>query len=884
MHYVGKGLVSDYISSFKEKKKYPKETTKDIWKQNDRELSRILTLIPPKTDKPAENHPTHSDTSDKEDSFPKSLQEFLSRNEQELAKDPQTLQSLRNVIQGGSESALVALEKIAWNSKSDVSREAMDMFLSLLEDDKRYKLYSYSSLKDVLQLGSETLLFSAPQEFDERSNHLLFPSDSELNPPFKPRTDSSSSDHLKYEEVILNKYHEKKLTERDVGWAFLNETAVCKHPAEMVVCHLHAAMWMAKELNPQSDIDFDTLYALKCIILRLLEAAFLLSLRYLNPGMQLYVARLIVGIIRKIARMPESKRALKDGDSKFLQKVLKRLIKSSQLFPFWDPPAVSVSEAVTFNDITIKLHSSFMIGLQHLKPSKRPITHADLKYQLHENDIRGILPLKNRSDSRARAMEELLKSQGRSWKKVEQNMLSCLTSRDEQGWLKRSRYLEIPQQYLNLTGFIIEKGRDGPSLKLLIVEADPANGENGLFSPKDISTIIQLDDLQTRISFSLDPPDHDLTKCLHPFQQWKYTESLKDTEFLKTMFAADYLMKSFTVGSEVSSIPPFEQRPCKEGLTKDLPPSLQRAIRPLSERGSESIDCLGRFWIEAKEIGVSYEQNDSRIECHFGDMEMEVNYCSQYYQSDSTREDSDEDFDLSSVQFAKDMTKNYRDLEEYFPIFGRLRQLSKLQVVANMLPRLLNDPNPFEKYKKITKASSKEEWVPAAISHNPGSLVYGGVCFNCKRTPLDYAEKNRYSCSETNVPVLRNGVLTSLFSELIDSTSHPSSMDTDIYSAQPGDAEAGLMIHSSPHILKQEIKQNHFMKAVVNMKMLELNDHSASNGVGGIKFIPKIIILTDGEGHPFSSNETSTRTNITTEHSASDPTLQIDLMQWNSLQ
>ena len=860
--------MSDYISSFKEKKKYPKETTRDIWKQNDRELSRILTLIPPKTDKPAENHPTHSDTSDKEDSFPKSLQEFLSRNEQELAKDPQTLQSLRNVIQGGSESALVALEKIAWNSKSDVSREAMDMFLSLLEDDKRYKLYSYSSLKDVLQLGSETLLFSAPQEFDERSSHLLFPSDSELNPPFKtiyPRTDSSSSDHLKYEEVILNKYHEKKLTERDVGWAFLNETAVCKHPAEMVVCHLHAAMWMAKELNPQSDIDFDTLYALKCIILRLLEAAFLLSLRYLNPGMQLYVARLIVGIIRKIARMPKSRRALKDGDSNFLQKVLKRLIKSSQLFPFWDPPAVSVSKAVTLNDITIKLHSSFMIGLQHLNPSKRPIIHADLTYQLHENDIRSILPLKNRSDSRARAMEKLLKSQGRSWNEVMQNMLSRLTSRDEQGWLIQSRKLEIQQQYSKLTGFIIEKGKEGPSsIKLLMVEADIANGENGLFSPEDISTIIQLDDLQSRLSFSLDPPDHDLTKRFHPFQQWKYTENLKDTEFLKTMFAADYLMKSFAVGSEVSSIPPFEQRSCKEGLTKDLPQSLQRAIRPLSERGSIDYPC--RFWIEAKEISVGCERNDSRIKYHFGDMEMEVNSRPWHYQIDSTREDSDEDFDLSSpeAQFAEDMTKKYRDLEDHFPIFARLRELSKLQVFVNMLPRLLNDLNPFEKYKKITKTScSKEEWVPAAIAHNPGSLVHGGVCFSPSEKPLSYGFRN---------PATREIPLV----ELIDTfqandISHPSSTD---YSAPLGNAMAGSSGSSSDWLKDQNMLN--YLKIAVENKLL---DHSASKGVGGINITPKII-LTDGEERPLSSNETNIQTNITAEQSDSDPKIELQI-QWN---
>ena len=66
-------------------------------------------------------------------------------------------------------------------------------------------------------------------------------------------------------------------------------------------------------LNPQSKIEFPSLYALKCVLIELLKAAFLIALSNLNPGMQLYVSRLVIGIIRMIARVPGSMFVLKDG-------------------------------------------------------------------------------------------------------------------------------------------------------------------------------------------------------------------------------------------------------------------------------------------------------------------------------------------------------------------------------------------------------------------------------------------------------------------------------------------------------------------------------------------------------------------------------------------
>ena len=70
----------------------------------------------------------------------------------------------------------------------------------------------------------------------------------------------------------------------------------------------------------------------------------------------------------------------------------------------------------------------------------------------------------------------------------------------------------------------------------------------------------------------------------HPFQQFRYSpNSYQDTDF-HTMFETDYLMKSFSVGSEVTAKPPFKQRPRREGLLKGLPHRLVEALKPVHER------------------------------------------------------------------------------------------------------------------------------------------------------------------------------------------------------------------------------------------------------------------------------------------------------------
>ena len=673
-----------------------------------------------------------------EDVVLQAFQNFLKNKEPYLPKmlpeDRHALCFLKGVLEIKEkkiEAAFADIESAAWShSTSNIPDDAILGTCLHAVTDKDADFYSFKTLKEIFKAGSEKVLFSSPpMKFEdlEHSATLLFPSDSELTPPFGANWPSlsvvghNSVCHKKYEEAVLKLYHEKKWSRLQVAWAYIDEFSGCEHPAEMAVCYLHAAMWIVSILTPNSRIDAKTLYGLKCVVMRLLQTAYAITFKVLNPGMELYVIRLIIGMMRKIAQMPGSRLVLSDEDLEFLLILLKRLEKVSRLFPFWNPPKVSISEAVMFNIITRKLHSNFILGLQDIEREHCPLTSIDLKYQLYENDLRCLLPLDNPTDCRARAMEDLLLSQGWSWSDVAHTMSSTLTTRDANGWIMQSTRLGIPQQYSEITGFVIDIDPEHPSIELLVVEANQRNRKIGLFSQEDINIILQLESSDYPLFFSLDPPNHDLNKQYHPFQQWRYaTEKIKDTEVLNTMFITDYMMKSFTVGSDVSSLPPFKQRPCKDGLTKKLPPHLQQAIRSIRERGGFHSQSSHRFWIEAKEMKYDCQQNGSKIAFYFGEMEMIVKSHALNRRTDGELDDTDKDDDPNSpeAQFARDMTNHYEELSIFFPQFARLRQLSKLQIFAMFLDSVLqslkdssegkNIKLPNELVKKIQEDARKQ--------------------------------------------------------------------------------------------------------------------------------------------------------------------------------
>ena len=627
-------------------------------------------------------------------------------------------------------------------SEDDVSFHNATITAMQLVFDHFHVLYS-SSL-----IGACNKNIATPQPVCspcDGSTSIFVPSYKELTPPFRETLPAifQNQDLKAFEESVVQLFITQKWSNFDVTSVYIDKAPVCRSQAQKVICYLQAAMWMVKNFNSDSKYPTDVLYAYKSILIHLLRLCCETALYdCCNPALELYVIRIAIGLIRKIVQVPNACLVFTEEDAFFLKSLLKRLSKVVDMnSPSFYLPILSLSEADVADTLIRKPHSAFIFELQSINPNLRALKDVDLNYQLYQNDILfSIFPLKNSSDSRARAMDGLLNSQGLSWNDVSQAMSTPLCPRDEDGWLIQTPELGVPLEYSKLVGFVFDADKDEPSLELLVVEADPKAGKKGLFSQEDASVMLQLDLDDGALFFSLDPPSEHLDKSFHPFQQWRHPEKINGTEVLKTMFITDYLMKSFTTGTDISSKPPFKQRSCKDGLTKNLPPLLQEAIRSTKERRSKGSHCRrSRFWLESKEVKYTKSQKGSRYVYYFRDVDIEVKSESSPFGIDLTL-NQDNSPESPHISFARDMTKHYSELSEYFPVFARLQELSKLQffslelqslveIVKAKYPEKAASLTCFIQSFKQNKSlpSSTCTWVPAVTSPKLQSIFYGGV-------------------------------------------------------------------------------------------------------------------------------------------------------------
>lgn len=629
---------------------------------------------------------------DKEPFFPKML-----------AVDRYPIIFLRGILKLKNKdirSGLTDLELAAWNDHEDsLSKEVVGLFLHLLNGPVG-NLFSMDEIhcacsnvtRGTTVLSSE-LIFGC-----DENNFLLIPPPSKIRPPFSRVWPSISvrghniKCHQKYEQAVQKQVAEKKWGSWEAGLAYIDYISSCGHASEISLCFLHAAFWFLDDLETSTRRDMSDFFACKELIVNILQQAHGIANVALHPGMQLYVARLALRALINIFQLKIADQVTTEDDCEFFKQLLHTVIKTGRMNPFWQAPTVPISESLLMLINSKTIHSEFLLGLQDIDPSHCPLSDTELKYQLYENDLRCITPLQDSASARDRAMEALLRSEGYSWEDVTNTLTSHLSPRDQEGWLIPQKYGIGRQSYAEIVGFEIDTDADNPLIRVVVTPADPRRGRLGLFSPSDIHAALRLDASDAfPVFFSLDPPSQN--ERFHPFQSMRMSsEKLQHTDLLHTLFQTDYLLKSFSVGAEVSSKPPFNQRPCDKGLTKDLPPALKKATRPVAERG-HSLSNIHRFWIQADEVTCHQEQTGSKIQFRFGTVKMSVRSHPLFPDSDGNLQDTlhDEDPDSPEAKFASDLTKHYTELGLHFPSFLRLRELCKLQVYAAMVHSVVKD-------------------------------------------------------------------------------------------------------------------------------------------------------------------------------------------------
>ena len=486
----------------------------------------------------------------------------------------------------------------------------------------------------------------------------------------------------KYEQAAIRMYQEGKYTANDVALAYLDYLRNPEHPAEVCASFLLAGFWFYKDLktiNQKGSVCLEKLYSTKRAIMESVEFAFRAAQEHFHLGMQLYISRLGLQIVLATRKYAQS--CFTTADSNLLSQLLKKVIQASRFCPFWNAPVVMACEAPLLYIITKNLHTKFV---QSLRPTESmPFTKPDLEYQLYENSLCHLCSLEQ--SQAVQAMDAMLSEKGWCMDDVTSLMASPLSPRSTEGWLIQQSKLGVPMEYASLQGFVLDVEK--PSLDLITVKADENN--MGLISQNDVWEFLHLP--ASDLWFSLDPPDED--KRFHPFQALEYhPKELKGSTILHTMFEADYLLKSFSTGTEVSSIPPFNQRPCNEGLLANLPEDLKRVLIPVSERG-EPRSHQQRFWIQSDELIYDKSEKDGKLTIKFKTPKVAIRTHPLMTDIEGKLKDTVDDTDHNSpeMNFATDLTTHYDEIGKHFPIFARLREIYKLLFLHNVIQSVLED-------------------------------------------------------------------------------------------------------------------------------------------------------------------------------------------------
>ena len=597
-------------------------------------------------------------------------------------------QGYEHLCRRDSQKGLDFIERAVWSGHHNkwLSETTIPIVIS--------QLSSHPSLENDLAMAGREITKSGPSHQICFSSllHILGITQEDLNPSLKscwpelsvPGINQSGT--RKYEKTVFQQVQEGKLNYSEAGYALIDFIPSACHSSELAVCFLNASLWFLKDLRTQRAGNLQQVYALKMMTLSCVEQAYYTALRGLHPGMQLYVSRFGLAIAGE-AIMAAGKCATSE-DSKIVVELYHSVIKKGRFCPFWKMPIVPICEALLLNILTGRLHTEFMFHLQK-DPNNGLLEGEEVKYQMYENDLKWLCPVENKDATRERAMEALMATKGLSWSDVSDSMCSVLSPRTPDGWLLQQEHLEGKLPFSTLTGFQFNTDSSDPFIKLTAVPARHPN--RGLFSSADVQTVLQIpkEDLFP-IIFSLDPPNE--SQRFHPFQQLRFhPSSLENTDLLHTLLQTDYLMKCFSVGSDVSAKPPFQQRSCSEGLTAKLPPHMKKVLAPVFTRGGCS-NKTSRFWIQADEIDFNVTQNGSLIQCRIGAVKMVVRTSPQFPGLDGKLRDIEEDDpDSPESKFARDLTENYDEISKYFPMFGRLRELCKLQILGMILGSVMED-------------------------------------------------------------------------------------------------------------------------------------------------------------------------------------------------
>ena len=574
----------------------------------------------------------------------------------------------------------------------------------------------------------------------------------------------------KYEREIEDKVVSNQMTTHEAAMWYLDlivNTKLIQTQYQRVLCLLKAAHYYAKEYMKNAGRLDSTDFAIKNAVTLLAYDASQLASSCLQPGSRIFTLATAYKLVCSVASIenPTQHSCL---SGRVACGLLKRLIYCSKFTYLLNQPMTVhdfwVAAASYMDKVSGLAQQAYVQQLLQIPDKLLPLRRALLLYQdLEMCYTESQLDSQHFSQKRVTAMSKLLSETKWTFDDVSKAMMTNLLQRDGEGFLKCQEELGENLAIAELKGVVFNYNEDSPSIQVVI---KPAKDGNGLLSYRDIIEILQLNPEEiSKIVFSLDPVSG--TEKYHPFMKKRcHPTKLTDTEFMQTLFHADYVLKFLTTGMEVSAKPPFNLKPVQESLIRDLPKTLNFLRHPPYSRGSSHMKSH-RYWIEVEEIFYDEDVTDTQAVYYIDEVKLQVKCRPMVVTLNGNTIDAKHSENGPHAKFSRELTDNYEEISKHFRIFARVKELSKLQFMVQKYHtnlQLLKKKN-----EKLFKAFCREvdhlhslhpvntnrkscEWVPATFNN----LVYGGVHCSPKSSHFEYLHYSGAfpadSCADASFP------------------------------------------------------------------------------------------------------------------------------------
>lgn len=317
--------------------------------------------------------------------------------------------------------------------------------------------------------------------------------------------------------------------------------------------------------------------------------------------------------------------------------------------------------------------------------------------------------------SRNEAMQHLAEFNRFDMKQVEHMMSWHLIRRTRQGFIDtKNRSLDFTGEQMVFSRFLgVQVNPTKGTHQLLLERAVPGDAQKpALFSALDIMEIFgnQIEDAFLTFDEQVycdEKLTKDYAKVLlpfHPFFKVRFgalaadgkvsKERICGTNFLMTLYHLDLLAKMFTTGQEIGAKFPFPIRDTTTHLLGNLSAELRQILKPIGHmkkaENLRQLEHTHRFWFNIEDVEQEIQQpGDGSIYFRYGETNLALKTMPMQRGEDGSLADAQNLFseDSPESQFVAGFNSKLDQIEKYFPIIRRTKELAKISACLAILQR-----------------------------------------------------------------------------------------------------------------------------------------------------------------------------------------------------